>query len=446
LFRFEIPKEIKTQVRLLGLELKEWAVIGIVIVFSLTVFSDMIHKVFVVPFYIVIAFSIVYLFSPSSANPQRKNYHSLFYFIKRVRGGYLSVNSNDKKNQALREVVLQNNSRREENPDVGVSEITHTNAFSEVEFRDGAYHFVERNIDEVENKLESESVVNKVESIELDKERDVSVERYENDRAVDSNNYVGDVSLEKEDKQNRFPDGEKESTRKDDLQIQKEGGENREMQFSSGFAKGMAIVVALFIVVGGLFLFIRSDSEFLAKEDDLVVDDEVLVSALRSFSLKDYDEAMLLFDEIDYEALEDDDKDVMLLTYLFGDNPEVALELEPDFDEVVASYYKASHSMQKIRDLGAIIDSNVLDFEIAVSDRDYEKIIELKDFVKIKDERGEKIVEAFIETKQLDEAKEFIEELDDEELKTTLMLKVKEFEDKEKEKKNAEKTKGKGDK
>src|SRR5699024_3031190 len=259
----------------------------------------------------------------------------------------------------------------------------------------------------------------------------------------DSNNYVGDVSLEKEDKQNRFPDGEKESTRKDDLQIQKEGGENSEMQFSSGFAKGMAIVVALFIVVGGLFLFIRSDSEFLAKEDDLVVDDEVLVSALRSFSLKDYDEAMLLFDEIDYEALEDDDKDVMLLTYLFGDNPEVALELEPDFDEVVASYYKASHSMQKIRDLGAIIDSNVLDFEIAVSDRDYEKIIELKDFVKIKDERGEKIVEAFIETKQLDEAKEFIEELDDEELKTTLMLKVKEFEDKEKEKKNAEKTKGK---
>lgn len=443
MFRFEIPKEIKTQVRLLGLELKEWAVIGIVVVFSLTVFSDMIHKIFVVPFYILVALSILYLFSPSPTNPQRKNYHSLFYFLKRERGGYFSVNNNRVINQQVKEMVFKNNQHIANELDKASSHLndvedSRDGVFSQVEYRDGSYYFVD---DEKESDVEIDMNEDDHNPIIDDLDSVKSVKRNVSQLKKGTDD---EVSFDKESNKIYLPIEEDDSNMTlQEYEQEKKGRDNEKMRFPSKFPKWITIVAVLLLVVGGLFMFTRFDDKFLAKEDEFI-DEEVLVSALRSFSLKDYDEAMLLFDEIDYEALEDDDKDVMLLTYLFGDSPEVAIELEPNFDEVVVSYYKASFSMQKIRDLSEVVDSKVLDFEVAVSDEDYEKVVELKEFVKLKDERGEQIVEALLETNQVDEAKLFIEEIEDENLKMNLELMVEESEI-DKKAKNKKKIK-KGDK
>src|SRR5699024_5739831 len=62
------------------------------------------------------------------------------------------------------------------------------------------------------------------------------------------------------------------------------------------------------------------------------------------------------------------------------------------------------------RDLSEGVDSAVIDFELAVDDNDHVKIIELKDAVKMKDNRGEQVVTAFIKEKRFEEAKDFAEQ------------------------------------
>ena len=133
----------------------------------------------------------------------------------------------------------------------------------------------------------------------------------------------------------------------------------------------------------------------------------------------------------------------MLLTYLFGNQPEKALKLEPNFDETVVSYYKATHSMEKIRELNDNdeIDSKVIEFEVAVDDADYETIVDLKDFVKIKDGRDEDIVNAMMKVDDFKGAKDFAMESDNDEL----LDEVKKHEKKTK-KKNKTKSKKKGKK
>jgi hypothetical protein len=144
-------------------------------------------------------------------------------------------------------------------------------------------------------------------------------------------------------------------------------------------------------------------------------EEEILMKALRASSLKEYEDAASYFDEINYQNLSDEDKDVMLLSYLFTDQADKALELEPHFDETVVSYYKATHSMNKIRQLNEIVSSKVIEFELAVYDKDYEKIVELSEDVKLKDNREVDIINAYIQLGDYDGAKKFAEEneLDD---------------------------------
>src|SRR5699024_5683836 len=97
----------------------------------------------------------------------------------------------------------------------------------------------------------------------------------------------------------------------------------------------LLVIFILFNPFGWKVQFVNSDTS--KAEANIEEDDEVLVSALRSFSLKDYDKAITLFDNIDYDSLDDDDKDVMLLTYLFGNQLEKALKLEQYFDETVVT-------------------------------------------------------------------------------------------------------------
>lgn len=88
---FEIPKEIKSKPQLLGLEMKELIILVVSFFFIFTVFKDMVHGLFTIPFFIIAIGTLLYMLMPSNNNPQMKNYMSVLLFLKRNRDCYHSL-------------------------------------------------------------------------------------------------------------------------------------------------------------------------------------------------------------------------------------------------------------------------------------------------------------------------------------------------------------------
>lgn len=144
------------------------------------------------------------------------------------------------------------------------------------------------------------------------------------------------------------------------------------------------------------------------ENNDEQLHEEYLLKGLRSASIQNYNEAVKHFEYVDYNLLSNDDKEIFLLSHLFSDMAEYVLELEPDFDEVVASYYVAKENTKKLKELSNL--SDVIKFELAILEEDHINIIELKDVVNVEEEHEKPIVDAFLELSMIDEALEFAEE------------------------------------
>ena len=398
----------------------------------------------------------VFLVAPSVHNPEKKNYHSLMIFLKRDNSVYEPIEINSRENKRLYEYIQEENSKNI--PDYVEKEIySKKKTKEEVILRN---HLDEGSDVSSLNVEESESIVPEPKNrVQLEK-----VSPIEHEVSEEITKTISEKSLNKKKNKNKESEevslvGESEEIKQVDIpdevsQVNLENEETEERKNNKGKGEGklrksvMWGVFGSLVVAGIIFMvmFKPIDVSFnLAKSSGESNEEEALVSALRSFSLKKYDEAMVLFDDIDYNSLEDDDKDVMLLTYLFGDNPKKSIELEPEFDEVVVSYYKASSSMQKIKDLNQEIDSDVLKFEVAVSEGEYERVIELKDSVEMKDERFEEVVNAYLKLDELDEAESFVEGVTDEVTKLNLEAMIEDHVDKkraiEEKKKNTNKKK-----
>lgn len=415
---FEIPKEIKAKPKILGLEIKELAIVGIMVVFSLTVFSDSIHKVFVIPYYIVAGGTLFYLFTSSNSNPNKKNYQSIIYFLKRDKGIYHSLDKNSIANKSLLNEIQSLNQDKVEIKNAKINDKKE----SSVELVDGVYKLITKDIqEEAQESLEQPQEVQDVLKVTDNKNKNTMqiVKQKDTHKEIESLEDSSQEELKDEEEVEivSFPTPTSRLARKRSLGggvpvEEKQQRQRPKKKFS--LSKGIAIAVisvisVLFIVINPFEMSVLSFGEDI-NDEEVIDQEEQLVLALRSYSLKKYNEATLYFDEINYEALGEDDQDVMLLAYLFGDQPEKAIELEPRFDETVISYYKATHDMEKIRDLATKVESNAIEFEIAVSDNDYEKIIELKDDVKQKDSRPEEIVNAYLKLNDVSGAKAFVED------------------------------------
>jgi len=175
-------------------------------------------------------------------------------------------------------------------------------------------------------------------------------------------------------------------------------------------------------------------NEDLVDEDDVNDHEENLMNGLRSASIQNYDEAVEYFDNVDFQILDQDDKEIVLLSYLFTNQAEKTLKLDPKFDEVVISYYHAKENLEPLREL--ISYSKDIEFEIAVYDEDYQKVIDMKDKVTLNDESEEYIVDAYLELNQIDEALFFADAVED---NNNLIMKIDNF----KEDKDAKKRKRK---
>lgn len=207
------------------------------------------------------------------------------------------------------------------------------------------------------------------------------------------------------------------------------------------------VAVIMFALVIGLFVvavidLVDTEDKSVAEDTNIEIDNEMLgneheenlLKGIKHASAQNHEEAVIYFDKVDFESLEDEDKEIVLLSYLFTDQAEKALDLDSDFDEVIASYYVAKEDISVLRSLQERSDE--FKFEIAVEDDDYEKVIELKDDVYIDEVREENIVNAYLQLEQYDEALEFAKDVRNEQL---VSLAIKSIEEKpKKDKKESE--------
>ena len=171
--------------------------------------------------------------------------------------------------------------------------------------------------------------------------------------------------------------------------------------------------------------------------------EENLLKGIRHSSTQNYEEAVKYFEKVNFDSLDHEDKEIVLLAYLFTDQPEVALDLDSDFDEVIASYYVAKEDFSALKSLEERSDE--FKFEIALNDEDYEKVIDLRNNVYMDETREEGVIKAYIELEKFDEGLTFAEKME----KTELVDKVnesKEAHEKEQEKKEKAKEKKKKEK
>src|SRR5699024_7138343 len=212
---------------------------------------------------------------------------------------------------------------------------------------------------------------------------------------------------------------EKEEKEADEEKMDKD--KNRKLlpvMISSGVAIAIASILLVLITTNSfdvrtIIPFMDNETVIADKDeqDEEVEHEENLISGLRSASVQDYEEAVEYFNNVNFDILDKDDKDIVLLSYLFSNQAEHTLKLDPNFDEVVISYYHAKENLEPLRDLVSYSDD--IEFEVAVHDEDYEKVIEMKDVVTLNEDTEENIVNAYLELGKEDDALAFAEELND---------------------------------
>ena len=447
---YEIPKEIKSKPKIMGLEMKELVILLLGFFSIFTVLKDMVHGMFVVPFIIVATGLLLWAVMPSKNNPSLKNYMSIVLFFKRDKQTCHPIDVHIYENSRLSEYREDFAYTRSIEKMVEKTESTSKLAEEEID----VLPVISREEVNEENELPlelEEEASNKEDTLTLVQEeitKEISVkEDYEQiteGSSEELNELKGKIKNKKE--QNDWNTINDMVSNTNNAGTVKEDIPNMDMEVSLKTPKekrfnfkktGAFVIASLLVVTIGIAMFSDSILNYSAENAGNKEQEEALVEALRSSSLQYYDEAIVYFDKIDYYSLEDDDKDAMLLAYLFADKSEVAIELEPAFSETVVSYYKATHDMQKIKDVGKIVESDVVDFEVAVSDKDYETIIKLKDKVKMKEDRQEKVVEAYLSLDDVVGANDFVATVDNE----NLMMDIKRYEEKKKAEKKRKKNK-----
>ena len=102
--------------------------------------------------------------------------------------------------------------------------------------------------------------------------------------------------------------------------------------------------------------------------------EEHLVDGLRAASIQKYSVAVEHFDKLDLDKLEKADRNAVLFTYLISDNAQKALDYAPDFDKSIVNFFIAKDEIERLKRLDT--DSELIAFEVAVLNKDHEKLIE----------------------------------------------------------------------
>lgn len=169
-----------------------------------------------------------------------------------------------------------------------------------------------------------------------------------------------------------------------------------------------------FIIIASFgFFFLSNGTSFidglLSKKDVVTSDGEVsldkdFATGLRLASLERYDEAISYFEKVNFNKLSEADQELVLMTYLYSGNEQKALDLKEEIDEEIIRLLLENDDLEKLKELET--ESDLIKFEIAVLDSDYETIIELKDTprLEIDERRANAIANAYYQLGELENA------------------------------------------
>lgn len=99
--KYEIPKEIKSKPKILGLEMRELVIILINSLLLLTILRELVHSLFILFYFGVAILGMIYLFLPSGNNPGKRNYESILLMIRHKTGVYHAMDKNEIANEQI---------------------------------------------------------------------------------------------------------------------------------------------------------------------------------------------------------------------------------------------------------------------------------------------------------------------------------------------------------
>ena len=438
--RFEIPKEIKTKPKLLGLEIKEMAILILLIILIMTFFKDMVHGLFVIPYFIVAVGFLFYMIAPSTHNPQKKNFHALYLFFKRDKSCYHAIERHTIANEEIVNQIREQNTLcfGKEKVEGGYQATNQTNEGIKEQHNPSTMKDMPATPECVVNKKIVIAEPNIMHSAEIEvaeastgdndtMQKTQKVEREQPSPSITveaSPSLLDERELTETDTidqateavvlapTNSVQGGESSSEVLPSLPapmpVQKQDDLNKSITHNIAWfkklwsQKGEKAQPIKKAETGGRFVLKLFTYKRVNKN---------LVPALRSFGMQQYDEALKYFEQIDFQKLEVTDQDMMLLSYLFTGQAVRAIELSPNFAETVVNYYKTTNNIEVLRQLATKVQSRVLDFEVAVDNGDYWKVIELKEFVLMKADRHQAIVQAYVALDNLHKARQYADEV-----------------------------------
>ena len=438
--RFEIPKEIKTKPKLLGLEIKEMAILVLLIILIMTFFKDMVHGLFVIPYFIVAVGFLFYMIAPSTHNPQKKNFHALYLFFKRDKSCYHAIERHTIANEEVVAQVREQNALRfgKDKIEDGYQKTNETND----ELKEQHNPSIIKDMPGTQERVIKKEMViaepNVMHSAEIKvaeaptSNNDTMQETKKVEREQPSPLITAEASpslLDREPTETDIIDHVTEAVvtaPTNSGQVIESSSEVPSLpvtmpaQHQGDVSKSITHNVTWFKKLwprkGDKVQSIKAGDQgggFVLKLFTHKRVNKNLVPALRSFGMQQYDEALKYFEQIDFQRLEATDQDMMLLSYLFTGQATRAIELSPDFAETVVNYYKTTNNIEVLRQLATKVQSRVLDFEVAVDNGDYWKVIELKEFVLMKADRHQAIVQAYVALDNLHKARQYADEVGD---------------------------------
>src|SRR5690625_6847880 len=99
--KYEIPKEIKSTPKIMGLEMRELVIILISSLLLLTILRELVHSLFILFYFGIAILGMIYLFLPSGNNPGKRNYESIVLMFRHKTGVYHSLDKHENAHEQI---------------------------------------------------------------------------------------------------------------------------------------------------------------------------------------------------------------------------------------------------------------------------------------------------------------------------------------------------------
>jgi len=241
-----------------------------------------------------------------------------------------------------------------------------------------------------------------------------------------------DVALGLEDVDNEDVEEEKEVIEPISNEVEKPKKKEKEQGLlKNPLVRYGAIALVAILVI---FLFVKVVGGFGDKVDDIdegtkeegeqekvedeedetveMVDDDFYGGIVKA-SVQKYEEAAEMFDEMDEESINslgEDEQASIYLTYIKVGKYDKALSVREEGEETLVKYLKQRDKIEDVKDIE--YDGDVINFEKAVVEKEWEKVLELKDKVKDREDRQVSVLKAYVHSGNLDDAIGYVKDTD----------------------------------